>query len=178
MACPYPIPSDGIGRGTSSDGIAWTKDPAQVLSPHPGGWESLTVKSPVALSEPGIIRLWYMGEDSQGSPRVGSAWSTDGLARPPTRGIPSSRQAQDNGTHTLTCWARCYGRATVPCACGIRPDRSQTSRRAVTQSVWPATVRSPAGRAVRVMAVWRDAAVRWWSPRAPGEVEDFATGRW
>jgi predicted GH43/DUF377 family glycosyl hydrolase len=76
---PGPGPADAIGRATSNDGIVWTKNPAPVLLPQSTGWESVQVKSPVALSVPGIIRLWYQGEDSQGSVAVGSAWSTDGL---------------------------------------------------------------------------------------------------
>ncbi len=68
-----------IGHATSSDGVHWTKDPANpVLRPGPGNdWDKKGVWDPSAIYEDGLFKLWYGGSGSNGD-NWGYATSTDG----------------------------------------------------------------------------------------------------
>jgi len=69
-----------IGHATSSDGFAWTKDPANpVLALAAGGqWDDYHVYSPALGEYDGEYHLWYVGAPSSGGDRrIGHATSAD-----------------------------------------------------------------------------------------------------
>ncbi|MCK5548201.1 MAG: PKD domain-containing protein [Thermoplasmata archaeon] len=68
-----------IGLATSPDGIAWTKslaNPVLDLGP-PGAWDQSAVYSSTVLSDGGILKMWYGGNDAAGEARIGYAFQSD-----------------------------------------------------------------------------------------------------
>jgi hypothetical protein len=55
-----------IGHATSTDGIHWTKDPANPVLPHGKGgeWDSTGTWDPFILYEDGKYKLWYGGGEN------------------------------------------------------------------------------------------------------------------
>ena len=53
-----------IGHATSSDGINWTKDPANPVLDigSPGAWDWLNVYGPSVVKVGAEYKLWYSGE--------------------------------------------------------------------------------------------------------------------
>ena len=66
-----------IGRATSSDGVRWTKDPANPVLDvgSPGTWESKEVGHPRVLFDGNKLKMWYIGVDQQINVRIGYASS-------------------------------------------------------------------------------------------------------
>jgi hypothetical protein len=69
-----------IGYAWSSDGLTWTKSPANpVLIGKKGYWEESAVAYPAVIVEgPASYRMWYRGGDNA-QQAIGQAMSTDGL---------------------------------------------------------------------------------------------------
>jgi hypothetical protein len=74
-----------ICHATSTDGIHWTKDPANPVIPHggPKDFDHGGTWDPFVLHEDGILKMWYGGGvDVAGPERVNDPWgfaeSTDG----------------------------------------------------------------------------------------------------
>lgn len=70
-----------IGHATSTDGLSWTRDPANpILSPGPAGsWEERGVAAPEVIYEGGQFKMWYSGNDNSNAPgSIGYATSPDG----------------------------------------------------------------------------------------------------
>ncbi len=65
----------GIGRAISSDGIQWTKDPANPMFDGDAlqNWESQGVGHPRVLFDGQKYRLWYIGVDEKVDIRIGYA---------------------------------------------------------------------------------------------------------
>lgn len=73
---------DSIWLATSSDGLNWTKNLATaVLAPGPAGaWDDDQVYAPQVIADAGGYEMWYTAEDTTTpGPRIGYAWSDDGL---------------------------------------------------------------------------------------------------
>jgi len=71
-----------IWLATSSDGMTWTKHlSAPVLSPGPSGaWDDEQVCAPQVIVGSGGYEIWYVGEGTTTpGPRIGYAWSDDGV---------------------------------------------------------------------------------------------------
>jgi DNA-binding beta-propeller fold protein YncE len=78
-----------VGRATSLDGIAWTRDTAPVLKVGQD-WDSISVvPGSVELRDDGSLRLWYAGSDGS-RVRIGAAVSQDG-------GLSFHRVESDDG---------------------------------------------------------------------------------
>jgi predicted outer membrane repeat protein len=73
-------PGAQIGYAWSSDGLTWTKSPANpVLVGKTGYWEESAVAYPAVIAEgPASYNLWYRGGDNA-QLAIGQATSTDGL---------------------------------------------------------------------------------------------------
>lgn len=57
-------PAFSIGHATSSDGLTWTRDPANpVLVPSPGAFDDATVYGPRVVHYGGAFHMWYSGGD-------------------------------------------------------------------------------------------------------------------
>lgn len=71
-----------IGHATSSDGIVWTRDPANPVlgEGNEGPFVSTYVMTPSVLYEDGMFRMWYAAYDGNGSKRyhIGYATSPEG----------------------------------------------------------------------------------------------------
>jgi len=57
----------GIGHAFSSDGITWTRDPANPVVDHDEAFTAWSVGGPSALIEDGKLELWYFGEPAAAS---------------------------------------------------------------------------------------------------------------
>lgn len=71
-----------IWLATSSDGLNWTKHlDAPVLRPGlSGAWDDAQVYAPQVVAGSGGYEMWYTAEDwATSEPRIGYAWSDDGL---------------------------------------------------------------------------------------------------
>ncbi|MBM2827350.1 MAG: hypothetical protein HW403_1414 [Dehalococcoidia bacterium] len=70
-----------IGYATSTDGVVWTKHPANpVMHPGaPGEWDASGVAYSSVLFQGGLYRMWYQGLGRDGAWRIGYATSKDGL---------------------------------------------------------------------------------------------------
>ncbi len=72
-----------IGRATSTDGLAWTRDPSPVLSPEAGSFDNRAVAQPCVVATASGYRAWYGGYDTSrtdpGPYRIGMAESADGI---------------------------------------------------------------------------------------------------
>ncbi len=68
-----------IGHAVSSDGVHWTKDPANPVLPSGTGndWDSGGTWDPSVIYENGLFKLWYGGAGADGD-NWGYATSTDG----------------------------------------------------------------------------------------------------
>lgn len=66
----------GIGRAVSSDGIRWSKEPAQAVLTPEEPWEVGAIRAP-SVAAAGDGRLWMAYEVGDGA-GVGVAWSDDG----------------------------------------------------------------------------------------------------
>jgi len=81
----YKMWYSGGGRiwlATSPDGLNWTKHlTASVLAPGPpGAWDDAQVYAPQVIASPGGYEMWYTAENwTMPGPRIGYAWSTNGL---------------------------------------------------------------------------------------------------
>ena len=73
----YYTSNNQIGRATSSDGIAWTKTPANPVIAQ--DWEGMTVRSGSVLFDGSTYRMWFHSSGPDIS-RIGLATSTDGIA--------------------------------------------------------------------------------------------------
>ena len=69
-----------IGHATSSDGVSWTKDPANPVLDvgQTGHWDWLDVYSPHVIVVGGQYVLWYSGETLPLAWQMGYALSSDG----------------------------------------------------------------------------------------------------
>jgi len=70
-----------FGYATSPDGINWTKyvdNPVFDLG-LPGSWDENWVSLAGIIREAGLYKLWYTGQDSSGTGRIGFATSPDGI---------------------------------------------------------------------------------------------------
>jgi predicted GH43/DUF377 family glycosyl hydrolase len=78
------VDNDGtysVGYATSANGITWTKysgNPVLQSGP-PGSWERLVLCPDVVLNGT-IYRMWYAGQDADGTQRIGYATSPDGVS--------------------------------------------------------------------------------------------------
>jgi hypothetical protein len=71
-----------IWLATSSDGLNWTKDPSTpALSPgESGAWDDARVYAPQVIAALDGYEMWYTAESwATAGPRIGYAWSDDGL---------------------------------------------------------------------------------------------------
>ncbi|MCK5559182.1 MAG: hypothetical protein KAJ51_01255 [Thermoplasmata archaeon] len=70
-----------IGLATSQDGIQWTKYSGNpVLKMGTGGsWEDLCLSGPTVIFDGNTYKMWYMGESSSISWKIGYATSSDGI---------------------------------------------------------------------------------------------------
>ena len=98
-----------VGRATSEDGLAWTKDEAAVLEPGLcGGFDDRAVLQPRVLpSQNGFVMAYagYSG-DAESRPEVGFANSDDGSAWAcawPTPALDTSSLTGD-GVHTIAAF--------------------------------------------------------------------------
>ena len=67
-----------IGHATSTDGLIWTKDPANpVLVADAGTWDNPRVDFPTVIFDGSTYHMWYSG-GSMYSWKIGYATSTDG----------------------------------------------------------------------------------------------------
>jgi len=69
-----------IGHATSTDGVNWTKDPANpVLTRASGAWDAWAVYGPSVLHDGLDFKMWYTAVAGDGFPgSIGYATSTDG----------------------------------------------------------------------------------------------------
>ena len=73
---------DSIWLATSSDGLNWTKHlDAPALGPgSSGAWDDDQVYAPQVIADAGGYEMWYTAEGTTTpDPRIGYAWSDDGL---------------------------------------------------------------------------------------------------
>ena len=77
----YYAAAGGVGLARSPDGLAFTREPAPVLAPAPGGWERGAVPaSPGVVALPdGSLRMFYEVAGEGGAASIGEARSIDGL---------------------------------------------------------------------------------------------------
>jgi hypothetical protein len=70
-----------IGHATSSDGIDWTKDPANPVFEGSGsGWDSWDAQSPGVLRDGSLFHMWYVGDpNDNANEALGYAYSADGV---------------------------------------------------------------------------------------------------
>ncbi len=69
-----------IGLASSVDGLNWNKQPGPVLEPGPpGSWDSSGVADPYLVKCGETLLLYYVGQDSGLTPRLGVASSRDGV---------------------------------------------------------------------------------------------------
>ncbi len=79
----------GIGRATSSNGISWTRDPANpILTPTAGTFDARRVFNPYVLKKDGIYYMWYTGINSDNLWQIGLATS-EALPPPLPTSTPS-----------------------------------------------------------------------------------------
>jgi len=71
-----------IGYVTSTNGISWTKYSGNpVLQTGPSGsWDASRVLCPEVVLDDTTYRMWYTGQDADGTRRVGYATSSDGIS--------------------------------------------------------------------------------------------------
>ncbi len=64
-----------IGAATSSDGVAWTRDPVvPVITPGaPGSWDGQATLAASVVAQADSFRMWFTGYDAAGIFRVGAA---------------------------------------------------------------------------------------------------------
>jgi predicted GH43/DUF377 family glycosyl hydrolase len=69
-----------IGHATSTDGMDWTKDPANPVMDlgQPGDWDSNELIHPFVIREGDLFRMWYNGHDGL-TQRILYASSPDGV---------------------------------------------------------------------------------------------------
>ncbi|MCP4539909.1 MAG: DUF1565 domain-containing protein, partial [Chloroflexi bacterium] len=68
-----------VGLATSSDGISWTKYPANpVLTGTAGAWDESGEHGPFVLKEDGVYKMWYEGNNGNVR-QLGYATSTNGI---------------------------------------------------------------------------------------------------
>ena len=73
-------PYSAIGVASSVDGVHWTKHPGPVLEPGPrGSWDSGGVADPYVVKRGETLFLYYVGQDSKDTSRLGIASSRDGI---------------------------------------------------------------------------------------------------
>ncbi|MFA5795456.1 MAG: DUF2341 domain-containing protein, partial [Candidatus Brocadiia bacterium] len=67
-----------IGGATSTDGISWTKDPAnpEVIT-GTSGWDAKGAAQPTVIKDSGEYKMWYQGSDGS-KWQIGYVTSTDG----------------------------------------------------------------------------------------------------
>jgi predicted GH43/DUF377 family glycosyl hydrolase len=73
---------NSIFLATSSDGLNWTKNlDTPALTPGPSGaWDNNQVYAPQVIAGSGGYEMWYVGQSTTTpEPRIGHAWSDDGL---------------------------------------------------------------------------------------------------
>ncbi len=75
------VEGNQIGYATSSDGISWTKNPANPVLTHGGNsaWDEVEVGQPFVLKDGGTYKMWYWGLDEDDIKQIGYATSTDGI---------------------------------------------------------------------------------------------------
>ncbi len=70
---------DQIGLATSTDGLVWTKNPANPVISPVEAWEINRIEPGAVISDTGIYKMWYTGYDSDWIGRIGYATSPDGV---------------------------------------------------------------------------------------------------
>lgn len=70
---------DQIGLATSTDGLIWTKNPANPVISPVEAWETNRIEPGAVISDTGIYKMWYTGYDAAWIGRIGYATSPDGV---------------------------------------------------------------------------------------------------
>ncbi len=84
----------GIGHATSSDGIHWTRDPANLIlhrddTGYPGQpWRSNRTYCPAVIQANSVYKMWFAGRSPSGNYAIG--YATLVIPPPPTPKTPSA----------------------------------------------------------------------------------------
>jgi predicted GH43/DUF377 family glycosyl hydrolase len=70
-----------IGYATSTNGLTWTRSAVNaVLSEgDSGSWDDSGVRGAAVISDGGLFKMWYTGNNAAGDVRIGYATSNDGI---------------------------------------------------------------------------------------------------
>jgi len=86
-----------IGHATSTDGLTWTKDPANpvLVSLVTGSWDYPRVELPSVLFDGAVYHMWYSGGSTQFMWKIGHATSANGVSwtKDPSNPVLSTGQA-------------------------------------------------------------------------------------
>lgn len=137
----------GIGRATSSDGIAWTKDGGNPVVTVGAGsaWDNQAVLSPTVWKEGSTWYMVYAGRNSSTAPwKIGLASSEDGIAWTKDGGnpvmdvggagtwdnagvVPGTRVFLESGTYYLYYWGYTNGSDYSTWKIGLATSTNRTS---------------------------------------------------